>query len=782
MKVKQWLSFFVVLGSIVLLAACGSNSGSGGDQSAGTSDGDLGSDPTTGTSYVGAATCIGCHEDFSWSADDVADYLAGKHVNNYAGHYGYDYMVENGCDSCHDPIGDSPDMMALLDNPDLVTVGCENCHGAGGEHYGVGPIPIAEPGITECAQCHDELPESHLEHHPEANFIATNYVASKHYTASVRNEAVCSRCHTDLGGRLYKDVTTNAQLEATVFPVDSDEAIQCRTCHNPHNAGGLLFEDVEDHGHVVASGEYATCTSCHMPADAVVATTGADADGDGDLDTDWTTTETMYHETAYYRIITDTHYDDPATTDVIEGYVVKNLDERACRDCHDVHAVEEIRADDDSSSFSNTINDQWAKSGHAGTIGSIKLETAEYYDDTLDKDRTIEQTIAIKEAGVTETEGAAWVHYDWDSDSRQGCQMCHTATGAKNYLTDPSSYDAANNDFSHLDGWEAGVSSSDQNELLYCWGCHSNNQGELRNPGAITRPYTVDGVAVVIPDIGNSNVCVNCHGAQGNMDSYELGETDTPLTGNPATDMSGYLPGFVGNTANVTEAHYLTAAATIYQSLTRVGYEYPVVVLDGDGLPVDPYADKSYFHHDEIGLDGVDPETGAGPCAGCHMESDEGHTFNVVEKDDLGVITRIMSTTCVECHEDFVTEDTTEYTAAAAAAELQEEAEGYHEALELLEAELADDGLVFTGSYPYFSGASWVDEGTFGAGHNFNYLHHEPGAYAHNRYYAKRLIFDSIDWLDNKSLDGEITIDETVNPHAAAWFRADETSNIATRP
>ena len=29
------------------------------------------------------------------------------------------------------------------------------------------------------------------------------------------------------------------------------------------------------------------------------------------------------------------------------------------------------------------------------------------------------------------------------------------------------------------------------------------------------------------------------------------------------------------------------------------------------------------------------------------------------------------------------------------------------------------------------------------------YLHHEPGAYAHNRFYAKRLLFDSIDWIDN---------------------------------
>ncbi|HSH69043.1 MAG TPA: hypothetical protein VK997_03930, partial [Deferrisomatales bacterium] len=32
-------------------------------------------------------------------------------------------------------------------------------------------------------------------------------------------------------------------------------------------------------------------------------------------------------------------------------------------------------------------------------------------------------------------------------------------------------------------------------------------------------------------------------------------------------------------------------------------------------------------------------------------------------------------------------------------------------------------------------------------------LHHDPGGFAHNRYYVKRLIYDSIDWLDNNILD-----------------------------
>ena len=36
-----------------------------------------------------------------------------------------------------------------------------------------------------------------------------------------------------------------------------------------------------------------------------------------------------------------------------------------------------------------------------------------------------------------------------------------------------------------------------------------------------------------------------------------------------------------------------------------------------------------------------------------------------------------------------------------------------------------------------------------GAAFNFNLLEHDPGGYVHNRMYVKRLIYDSLDWLDD---------------------------------
>jgi hypothetical protein len=56
-----------------------------------------------------------------------------------------------------------------------------------------------------------------------------------------------------------------------------------------------------------------------------------------------------------------------------------------------------------------------------------------------------------------------------------------------------------------------------------------------------------------------------------------------------------------------------------------------------------------------------------------------------------------------------------------------------------------------------------VDTGpnNMGAAFNYNLLYHDFGAFAHNRYYAKRLIYDSISWLfDN---DYRTTTNTTLN-------------------
>lgn len=59
-----------------------------------------------------------------------------------------------------------------------------------------------------------------------------------------------------------------------------------------------------------------------------------------------------------------------------------------------------------------------------------------------------------------------------------------------------------------------------------------------------------------------------------------------------------------------------------------------------------------------------------------------------------------------------------------------------------------------------------------GAAFNLNLLEHDPGAYVHNRVYAKRLLYDAIDWADDNLMNYSVgnTLDTLVP--AGAIFRA----------
>ncbi len=48
---------------------------------------------------------------------------------------------------------------------------------------------------------------------------------------------------------------------------------------------------------------------------------------------------------------------------------------------------------------------------------------------------------------------------------------------------------------------------------------------------------------------------------------------------------------------------------------------------------------------------------------------------------------------------------------------------------------------------------NWGTVDVLGAALNFNYLWHDFGAFAHNSRYVKRLIYDSIDYMDDYQLN-----------------------------
>jgi hypothetical protein len=532
------------------------------------------------------------------------------------------------------------------------------------------------------------------------------------------------RCHTDEGARAYIGVVNGTEDPGAILallygeaPVSQPSAIRCGTCHDEMNPGSLLGDRAVGLPSVWPS-QVKTCMACHQLY--------KDANQ---------TLNTAYHGSWYTeRVITDTHHDEgnefnPMTLS-IQGYVLNtasqhdpspgNTNDGTCLDCHNPH-------DND-----NTRHREWARSGHGGHI----LETIDPF---------------VGVASVTQNEAPAWAFrfIDFKDSGHTECQRCHTATGFRNLANDPVAYDADRDGFP--DTLNAFVATGTQREMLYCWACHLSNDGTLRNPGIFNglAPYAEPvGRIDAVPDLGGSNICMSCH--SGRMS----GTKGIALS---ADDFSN---------KSFEDGHYLAAAGVMFR---LNGYEF----TNSSGVPLN-YNDVPYYGHKKIGTAactaGGNPCPSEllvnGPCVGCHMKASAvGHTLHVVEKDANDVITAINANAeiCSNCHAG---------PYALSTVILNEESHGFHNVLEALADLLNSAGFTPSGypasfDYPYFTQTNWkavyaVEDpsghNNMGAAFNYSMLHHEPGAYAHNSVYAKRLVFDSLDWLDNGMMDGFIDL------------------------
>jgi hypothetical protein len=397
-------------------------------------------------------------------------------------------------------------------------------------------------------------------------------------------------------------------------------------------------------------------------------------------------------------------------------------------------------------------------------------------------------------------------------------------------------------------------------EMLKCNGCHTDNKGTLRNPGAVTAIYDfpipmtaapLASVSYAYPDVKGSNVCMACHTGR------ESGDTVKGLN-DPALLSAGTITFFNFGTRGFINSHYLTAGGTVF---TATGYEFT-------GRS---YENLATYRHVDIGTSSV-PNTGSnGPCVGCHMSRPGGsgdHLFMPVTRSSdtatAGHIVGIASEVCIYCH--------TESGTGGLEDLINERKEEYHEAVEATIYVLDKLGFYFRPSNPYFfkprnsndattrvnvangsttvtapvgaplwssgtytvytginvagtttaadyfkvnadghyyriesatdttltlrepytgsdatsveftiiqgrSGgtASWLTKAgkgivpasvsdtdtsgnttgrnNLGAAFNLNLLEHDPGGYVHNRMYAKRLMYDSIDWADDNRLN-----------------------------
>jgi len=694
-KYVNWLLMALLVG---LLAGCGSSRDSA--STAGTDGGNLGVD-AAGVAFVGATTCIDCHETMSFSEEAVADYLASKHVINFATIYGYDYMLANGCVDCHDPIGDSPSMSALLGTA-VVTMGCENCHGAGGEHFGVGPIPSRNPDFNTCGQCHDALPADHIPHHPLADNIVTNYQQSNH-ADSPRDGTPCFRCHSDEGFRQYIGSTfqmDGAELEAalsSVIPPSTLTSVQCRTCHDPHG-GEMRTPATEDSlalddgaggtnrvHPVMFSAQFNLCTSCHQVTLAATAVITTDA-GTGEQTFEHYTYALSYDPagtagTPFHgfpgdptdttdhpeRVIWDTHFAD--STSGIVGYHINAAQEDACTQCHDPHAASKFEQ-----VFASGIAEEWGN-----TPGFHGDYTSEAFGHGCTPCHSPEGLIELTAGGTVETTSI--------EPTPIACIACHDLQAI-----DVDDIDGDSNTTEITLGY---LREFPDNEFTF-------PSGKIVDLGA---------------DDAENKICMTCHSGRNGGNSVDIEIASEDLNGDGLADDGAY---------NFQNIHYRAAGASLFGNMANGGYEFAGKSYASKFEHVssnDLCVECHNVHSGELYL--TDPGFGPLGCDNCHNVADTGNYAT----DVLAVRDIRMNGSLEDYDGDGDATEGIYYEVAGLKADLL--------------AAITGSGATFTPSYPYFGNLSHAAQ--LQAAYNYQVVDKDPGSYAHNGDYIIQLLYDSLE-------------------------------------
>ncbi len=105
--------------------------------------------PATGGMYVGSASCKGCH------AEAYALWKKSKHAHAYETLVSHGHAADPECLMCHTVgFGFQSGFVSMETTPNLPDVGCENCHGVGGNHVKNPQKGYGQVTKADCLTCH----------------------------------------------------------------------------------------------------------------------------------------------------------------------------------------------------------------------------------------------------------------------------------------------------------------------------------------------------------------------------------------------------------------------------------------------------------------------------------------------------------------------------------------------------------------------------------------------------------------------------------------------------
>lgn len=474
-------------------------------------------------------------------------------------------------------------------------VQCEDCHGGGGNHFAVGPIPEPNP-TTHCAACHG----------------FGTYIVTAHYNAD--NEPTGLFLQPDAGTEQAVYAGQPEFRPDNVTPVTRAEHIeQCSRCHNPSqqfvfDVDGALVKPNPDGLPQPRVG----CGGCHDGHDpaaeiAIVqrtdpahyprfrdylvdAATGAQTDNVA-AGVQLSTVNLIYQPNGSIALSGTPDY-----TRVVGGNNEIHPD-RLCAVCHAkgvyLHSGAETHQED--------VRGQWATSGHgdrtAAAFGEFSANPG-FYDAAFDNGHRVSYPYDMAlsaSSGVPANTGR-------NAEGSFACMKCHHGLGSTAYQD-------------NVEGTpEALVLFGDV--TVSCVTCHDPH-GEVTGHTANTRSplvmskYSSGGLnfsgnvffdnTAVPAATGNATICVFCH--QGRESGFAL--------------FKRRITGTV--TGSFLNPHYLGTGAMLW---ARNGYEF---TDNSTGTPV-PKQYGAVAEHQQTN------------CNGCHMapgatEEVGGHTWRIVTED-----------------------------------------------------------------------------------------------------------------------------------------------------
>jgi hypothetical protein len=380
------------------------------------------------------------------------------------------------------------------------------------------------------------------------------------------------------------------------------------------------------------------------------------------------------------------------------------------------------------------------------------------------------------------------------------CQRCHTTFGFRyhleNYNPDLPFTGITLSSPDLNPQWTGEILSTPLNQreeyrkamqVLICSACHPEDglaTGTLRVAGisgGYVANWTVNNITALVtfPDAGASNLCIRCHSAR----------RAGPNISATATTTAHYLPAaatvFSGTPALVKITATTSGGPALDSKFTGVAYEFT-----GQNYVT------SVPPHKNVGTPG-----GKGPCVGCHMSGAAGHTLKSVVEDSTGEIAAINSNACIGCHGPILPTWLNDKKAAfhSAVVELDGELQSKGFFLNPSDGNFYRDsdflellGLGATNAERTASAKKYYDDQADafgldythlrGAAYNlwlFQYKLGDPAAYVHNSNYTKKVLFDTLDYMDNGAFDGIITLSDIV---AAAYLDGDSSTAGIQRP